>query len=80
MSNVFYLCTYIIGMICIIGMTLCFFYLRRRTEYGKQLFRKIVALRNFILTADKDKLETLFADAEKDTRASLNALKEYLSK
>lgn len=48
-------------MICIIGMTLCFFYLRRRTEYGKQLFRKIVALRNFILTADKEKLETLVA-------------------
>ena len=29
---------------------------------------------------EKAKLETLFADAEKDTRASLNALKEYLSK
>ena len=61
MSNVFYLCTYVIGMICIIAMTLCFFYLRRRTEYGKQLFRKIVGLRNFILTADKAKLETLVA-------------------
>lgn len=61
MPNVFYLCNYVIGMICIIGMTLCFFYLRRRTEYGKQLFRKIVGLRNFILTADKVKLETLVA-------------------
>ena len=36
MPNVFYLCTYIIGMICIIGMILCFFYLLRSTEYGKQ--------------------------------------------
>ena len=33
-----------------------------------------------ITTQNKAKLETLFADAEKDTRASLNALKEYLSK
>lgn len=60
-SNVFYLCIYIIGMICIIGMTLCFFYLRRRTPYGKQMLKKTSGLRNFILTADKAKLESLVA-------------------
>ena len=54
-----YLIGYIIGVICILGMVICLKYLPKRTPYGNEMLGKLKGFRNFLETAEKDKLETM---------------------
>ncbi len=54
-----YLAGYIWGLVCILGMFLCFKYLPQRTPYGNQILGKIMGFRNYLETAEKDKLEAM---------------------
>ena len=59
MLDQLYLIIYIIGYICIVGI--CFFgcIMSKRTPYGIQMLGKLRGFRNFLITAEKDKLESL---------------------
>ncbi len=50
---------YIVGIVCIIGMIECLIYLPKRTKYGTEMLGKISGFRNFLMTAQKDRLETM---------------------
>ena len=54
-----YLYGYIVGIICVIGMVMCVKYLPKRTPYGNQMLGKLRGFKNFLETAEKQKLETL---------------------
>ncbi len=55
-----YLIGYIIGVICVLGMVICCLkYLPKRTPYGNEMLGKLKGFRNFLETAEKDKLETM---------------------
>ena len=54
-----YLIAYIVGLICIFGMMLCFRFLAQRTAYGNEILGKIKGFKNFLETAEKDRLEAL---------------------
>lgn len=54
-----YLYGYIFGLICILGMMICFQYLPKRTPYGNEMLGKIKGFKNFLETAEKDKLEAM---------------------
>lgn len=54
-----YLIGYIIGVICVLGMVICLKYLPKRTPYGNEMLGKLKGFRNFLETAEKDKLETM---------------------
>ena len=54
-----YLIGYIIGVICILGMAICLKYIPKRTPYGNEMLGKLKGFRNFLETAEKDKLETM---------------------
>ncbi len=54
-----YLIGYIIGLVCILGMIICFKYLPKRTPYGNEILGKLRGFRNFLETAEKDRLEAL---------------------
>ncbi len=54
-----YLVGYIIGIICIFGMSICLKYLPKRTKYGNQILGKLKGFKNFLETAEKQKLEAL---------------------
>lgn len=58
-NNPLYLYGYIFGMICIIGMMICFKYLPKRTPYGNEMLGKIGGFKTFLETAEKDKLEAM---------------------
>ena len=55
----FYLIGYILGLACVLGMVICLKYLPKRTPYGNELLGKLKGFRNFLETAEKDKLETM---------------------
>lgn len=57
--NYIYLIIYIIGVITILGMIMCLKYLPKRTKYGNEMLGKIKGFKNFLETAEKEKLETL---------------------
>lgn len=54
-----YLIGYVLGLVCILGMVICLKYLPKRTAYGNELLGKLRGFRNFLETAEKDKLETM---------------------
>src|SRR5699024_883760 len=51
-----YLVGYIIGLLCVIGMFLCLRYLPKRTKYGNEILGKLRGFKNFLETAEKEKL------------------------
>lgn len=54
-----YLSGYVIGIICVLGMVICLTYLPKRTQYGNQMLGKISGFRNFLETAEKERLEAM---------------------
>ena len=54
-----YLIGYLLGLACIFGMTICLKYLPKRTPYGNELLGKVKGFKNFLETAEKDKLESM---------------------
>lgn len=59
LQDLTYLIGYIIGVICVLGMVICLKYLPKRTPYGNEMLGKLKGFRNFLETAEKDKLETM---------------------
>lgn len=55
----FYLIGYVLGLVCVLGMVICLKYLSKRTPYGNEILGKIKGFRNFLETAEKDKLEAM---------------------
>ena len=53
---------YLIGLICIIIMTIFYRIIPKRTPYGIEILGKVKGFKEFIETAEKDKLETLVQD------------------
>ena len=58
-SDPYYLVGAILGLSCVIGMILCFVFLPKRTQYGTQILGRIRGFKNFLETAEKEKLEAL---------------------
>ena len=54
-----YLIGYIIGLACVLGMIIILKYLPKRTQYGKEMLGKLRGFKNFLETAEKDKLEAM---------------------
>lgn len=54
-----YLIGYFIGLGCVLGMVICLKYLPKRTQYGNEILGKIKGFRNFLMTAEKDRLEAM---------------------
>lgn len=54
-----YLIIYVFGLICVFGMVICLSYLPKRTSYGNEMLGKLRGFRNFLITAEKDRLEAL---------------------
>lgn len=54
-----YIITYIIGILCIIGMGIVFKKLKKRTLYGNEILGKILGFKEFLEKAEKEKLEEL---------------------
>ena len=54
-----YLFGYIIGILCVLGMIICFKYLPKRTKYGNEMLCKLRGFKNFLETAEKEKLEAM---------------------
>ncbi len=57
-DSVYYL-GYILGIICVFGMVVCLKYLPKRTQYGNMILGKLRGFKNFLETAEKDKIETM---------------------
>lgn len=58
-SNIPYLILYGIGGICLIGMLLCFKHMTKKTAFGNKMLGKILGFKDFLETAEKEKLEAL---------------------
>ena len=58
-QDIVYLIGYIIGLACVLGMEICLKYLPKRTPYGNEILGKLRGFKNFLETAEKDKLETM---------------------
>ncbi len=54
-----YLVGYIIGVACSLGMIICLNFLPKRTKYGNEMLGKLEGFKNFLETAEKDKLEAM---------------------
>lgn len=54
-----YLIRYIIGIGCVLGMVICLKYFPKRTAYGNEVLGKLRGFKNFIETAEKERLEAL---------------------
>ena len=50
---------YTIGVACILGMAACLKYMPKRTPYGNEILGKIKGFRNFLETAEKERLESM---------------------
>lgn len=59
LQDYIYLVIYIIGMLCILGLAICLKYLPKRTPYGNEILGKLKGFKNFLETAEKDKLEAM---------------------
>ena len=57
--DVFYIIGALIGACCIVGMIICLIYMPRRTPYGIRMLGRIEGFRNFLETAEKDRLEEM---------------------
>lgn len=69
--NPYYLITTIIGIISLIGLIIFFKIMPKRTKFGTDILGKIKGLKNFLETAEKDKLEAM---VEKDPTYFYNIL------
>ena len=58
-SESIYLIGVIVGILCLIGMIICFKIMPKRTPYGNEILGKIKGFKNFLETAEKDKLESM---------------------
>lgn len=58
-SDTTYLFGFIIGICCIIGLIICLKFMPKRTPYGNEMLGKIKGFKNFLETAEKERLETL---------------------
>ena len=54
-----YLIGVIVGILCLIGMIICFKKMPKRTPYGNEILGKIKGFKNFLETAEKDRLESM---------------------
>lgn len=54
-----YLLGFIIGILCTIGMTVFFKLMPKRTTYGTKILGKIKGFKNFLESAEKEKLEAM---------------------
>ena len=54
-----YLIGYIVGIICVLGMVICIEYLPKRTPYGNEILGRLKGFKNFLETAEKDRLEAM---------------------
>lgn len=59
LNNYLLLVGYFWGLLCILGMYFCFKNLSKRTKYGLEMLGKIKGFKNFLATAEKDRLEAL---------------------
>ena len=57
-----FLLTYIVGLVCIVIMLVFIKYMKKRTIYGNEMLGRIKGFRNFLLTAEKSKLEMLVTE------------------
>ncbi len=57
-----YLIGYIIGLLCVLGMIITLKYLPKRTKYGNEILGKLKGFKNFLETAEKDKLEAMVTE------------------
>ena len=57
--ELFYLVGYLLGLICVMGMVVCLKYLPKRTPYGIEILGKLQGFKNFLETAEKEKLEAM---------------------
>ncbi len=49
----------LVEIICLIGMLICLKYIPKRTDYGIEMLGKIRGFRRFLITAEKEKLESM---------------------
>lgn len=54
-----YLIIYLIGLVCVILLLITIKYLPKRTPYGTEMLGKLRGFKNFLETAEKDKLEAM---------------------
>ena len=54
-----YLFGFIIGILCLIGMIVFFKLMPKRTQYGNEILGKLRGFKNFLETAEKEKLEAM---------------------
>ena len=54
-----YFIAYIVGLLCVLGLILCLKYLPKRTPYGNEMLGKLNGFKNFLDTAEKNKLESM---------------------
>ena len=54
-----YLIGYGLGLACVLGMVICLKYLPKRTPYGNEILGKLKGFKNFLETAEKEKLEAM---------------------
>lgn len=54
-----YLIGYGVGLLCILVMVICLKYLPKRTPYGNEILGKLKGFKNFLETAEKEKLEAM---------------------
>lgn len=59
LADKIYILIYIIGLLCIMILTICFEYLPKRTKYGNDMYGKILGFKNFLEVAEKERLEAL---------------------
>ena len=57
-----YLFGFIIGILCLIGMIVFFKLMPKRTKYGNEMLGKLKGFKNFLETAEKEKLEAMVLD------------------
>lgn len=55
----FYLIGYILGLASVLGMSICLEHLSKRTPYGNEMLGKIRGFKNYLKTAEKDKLNAM---------------------
>ena len=58
-SESIYLIGVIVGILCLIGIIFFFKIMPKRTPYGNEILGKIKGFKNFLETAEKDKLESI---------------------
>ena len=54
-----YLLGFIVGLVCLIGMIVCFKLMPKRNPYGNEILDKLRGFKNFLETVEKEKLEAM---------------------